>query len=265
MSLNKDLQNRLEKEFKPLGIAAFTNCCRTGCTHNYADDDFKWRKDGGITFIRLHLNGMNYQEEVTEAFAQYNDYKYLMDHWDEECKLIKKWTDVVGVMLTHIEKPKQKEKIGIYFTPLKLDPFPDESESELELKKLYVAGKWYDKEKIQIKIRELEQLGHEITHNWTICETEYHSTDDRLRANAIDDINGVKNADIVVVVMDDVKYTYRGTSHEVGAALALNKPVYLYCPDPDNTEWYQGCFSRHPCITLFRDWEDLKANLSDVA
>jgi nucleoside 2-deoxyribosyltransferase len=130
--------------------------------------------------------------------------------------------------------------------------------------KLYVAGKWYDKEKIQEKMRELEQLNHKITHNWTVCETEYNGESARLRANAIDDIDGVKNADIVVVIMDDAKYPYRGTSHEVGAALALDKPVFLYCPDPENTEWYRGCFSRHPCIKLFRTWDDVKKKLGKI-
>uniref|UniRef100_A0A6C0EK87 Nucleoside deoxyribosyltransferase n=1 Tax=viral metagenome TaxID=1070528 RepID=A0A6C0EK87_9ZZZZ len=128
--------------------------------------------------------------------------------------------------------------------------------------KLYIAGKWYDGKKIQNKMKELVALGHTITHDWTTSETTYTSAEFRMREDAISDINGVKNADVVIAIVDDNDYPYRGTSHEIGAALALGKPVMLYCPQPLVSAWCQTCFSRHPCITLFEKWTDIVNKLT---
>lgn len=121
--MNTDLQNRLTEVFRPLGIVAFTNCCRIGCTDTYEDDDtFKFRETKGIFFIRLHLDGMNYNPRPTQVWAQYEDFDYLMTHWDEECDLIKKWAKIVNVDV-EIQKPKSvKETIRIKFAKeLELD------------------------------------------------------------------------------------------------------------------------------------------------
>lgn len=92
MSLNTDLQERLQNEFEPNGIVAFTKCCRYGCTGNYGDDeDFEVRKDGGIYFIWLSLSCMNYRPLVDCVYASYDNNDYLMEHWEEECTMMKRW------------------------------------------------------------------------------------------------------------------------------------------------------------------------------
>ena len=43
-SLNKDLQSRLKEHFHPLGIVAYSNCCRFGCSGSYNEDDEQYLK-----------------------------------------------------------------------------------------------------------------------------------------------------------------------------------------------------------------------------
>jgi hypothetical protein len=123
MTLNLELQNKLKKEFKPLGIVAYSNCCRPGCTGTYEeDDDFKGRDDSGINYISLFLNGINYRQHPDKAYASYDNFKYLMANWIKERKLIKRWAEIVGVEVK-IKKPKSKKiAVEIIFSkPLNLE------------------------------------------------------------------------------------------------------------------------------------------------
>lgn len=57
---------------------------------------------------------------------------------------------------------------------------------------------------------------------------------------------GVQNADVVIALMDDPKYPYRGTLFELGVALGLNKRVFVVTPylkfDPENVFFHEVCF-----------------------
>ena len=132
--LNYELQERLKEEFKPKGIIAFTNCCRYGCTGNYGDmdDDFEVREDGGIYFFYLPLEGMNHKELVYYVYASYDSYDYLMNHWEKECDMIRRWADILNVTLTEIVKPKnENQAICIWFdTPLLLENYSDEEDED---------------------------------------------------------------------------------------------------------------------------------------
>lgn len=110
--------------------------------------------------------------------------------------------------------------------------------------KLYVAGKWSSKKEINQKIQELESMGHEITHNWT-------ANNDNKRLSSVLDIDGVKNADCIVAIMDDPEYPYRGTFCEIGCALGLGKHVYIYNPSLKTKE---VCFAHHPLVKVITDW-----------
>lgn len=101
--------------------------------------------------------------------------------------------------------------------------------------KIYVAGAF----KHKAAVGEVQQLlldtGHTITHDWT--SVEGHVTDKdgmvvaktpyQLRRDAEKDMGGVAAANAVVVVLNDATYAYRGTMAEIGAALALKKPVLV--------------------------------------
>jgi hypothetical protein len=97
--INAQLQQDLAAAFKPQGIVAYSNCCRLGCTGTYEEDDpdFKINEEGGICFIRLHLNGMNYDQNPRKVYAQYDSHEYLMQHWAAEEAKLDQWAAVVGL------------------------------------------------------------------------------------------------------------------------------------------------------------------------
>ena len=79
-SLNKDLQSRLKEHFHPLGIVAYSNCCRFGCSGSYNEDDenLQGRNDEGVYFIRLRTDGMNYTPHQTMVAAKYVNFEYVV-------------------------------------------------------------------------------------------------------------------------------------------------------------------------------------------
>ena len=96
--------------------------------------------------------------------------------------------------------------------------------------KVYVAGKWDQKACVRNVVSKLESYGHTITYRWFDIEHDNDCATDLRRTYADADIEGVRTADAVVLLMDDPAYAYRGTFTELGAALALDKPVHLYNP-----------------------------------
>ena len=97
--------------------------------------------------------------------------------------------------------------------------------------KIYLAGKFNDKSKLATYRDELLSLGHTITFDWISFEQNKHRPPNQLCINSSLDINGVVNAHVVIVVMDDPIYAYRGTFTELGAAFALNKHVIIMTPN----------------------------------
>ncbi len=101
--------------------------------------------------------------------------------------------------------------------------------------KIYVAGKWTNKERVSQIMRILESHGHEITFDWTAFESN------DFREGAIEDMRAIKRADaFYLVVSEDMK----GAWTEFGAALALGLPCYVqhegtYC---------NNIFLSHPLV-----------------
>ena len=134
MTLNEKLQQDFEAAFKPQGIVAFSNCCRLGCTGTYEEDDpdFKHNQDGGIFFIRLHLNGMNYNAQPKAVYAHYSNYQYLMQHWAAEEAKLDKWAWILGLQkgeYTINKPPNENTAIEITFEKqFQLEAEPEEDE-----------------------------------------------------------------------------------------------------------------------------------------
>jgi hypothetical protein len=128
--LNQQLQDELTKAFKPLGIVAFSNCCRCGCSGNYGDNhDFNLTERGGIYFFRLYLNGMNYYEDPQDVYVYYDDFQYLTEHWESEVSQIEQWASILGKTTEEytIYKPEDNNTcVRIHFhEPLSLEKVPD--------------------------------------------------------------------------------------------------------------------------------------------
>lgn len=136
---------------------------------------------------------------------------------------------------------------------------------------LYVAGKFDDRDEIHKKINAFREDGYKITHDWTQVEGlgDSSSSDNQSPYHAHVDLEGVKNANMVVMIMDDFKYAYRGSFTELGAALALHKRVLLYNPhhaekDPKKQSYsMSNVFYWHPYIIHFTEWDKLVAYLKD--
>ena len=119
--------------------------------------------------------------------------------------------------------------------------------------KIYLAGKWTDKETIRTHMDELEFNGHKITHDWTSYEADSNNAKSDM---AVKDVEGVKNADMVIILMTDPKYMYRGSFTELGVALGTGKAIYIICPD-EKAECRTNVFFHHPSITHLESWNQL--------
>lgn len=141
--------------------------------------------------------------------------------------------------------------------------------------KIYVAGKFgmgAELDAIRHVQTTLVAAGHSIAHDWTRVEgTAEQGTwpADRRRVFralcAKLDIDGVRAADAVVVLMDDCAYSYRGTWTEIGAALGLGKRIIIIAPAalrlsegmaPPLLQAATNCFFEHESIEHVDTLED---------
>jgi nucleoside 2-deoxyribosyltransferase len=86
--------------------------------------------------------------------------------------------------------------------------------------RVYVAGNWNKRKEIRALMDRLEEMGHTITHDWTSYERTYTSDHARNEDCALRDVEGVVGADLLIALLTEPDYAYRGTSSELGAALA---------------------------------------------
>jgi nucleoside 2-deoxyribosyltransferase len=90
----------------------------------------------------------------------------------------------------------------------------------------------------------LKDHGWERTFAWT---GEDGAGTDGLAAVAVKELQGVRDADVLVVLLPGGY----GTHVEIGAALALGKPVILHAPDRKTLETPYLCvFHYHPSVKL---------------
>jgi nucleoside 2-deoxyribosyltransferase len=91
---------------------------------------------------------------------------------------------------------------------------------------------------------ELKAHGWERTYTWTALDPA--KTDDFAEV-ALKEIAGVRDADVLIVLLPGGF----GTHVEIGAALALGKPVILHAPDQKTLETpYRCIFHHHPGVKI---------------
>jgi len=101
---------------------------------------------------------------------------------------------------------------------------------------VYVAGGFAFMSAIQEVQRALRDIGHQVTWDWTAVEKGPAEavTDAEWAHYSKLDLDGVRTADYVVVVLTDPEYAFQGTFCELGCALGLGKPVIIMdTVDPD--------------------------------
>jgi hypothetical protein len=114
---------------------------------------------------------------------------------------------------------------------------------------VYLAGEFHSPliPKYYERLSSIE--GVKITHNWTLER-------DKPREEAAQfDIEGVCSCHIFLAVMDNPTYPYRGTFTELGAALALGKPILLVSPETPYIDASSNCFFWHPSIFHLSSFE----------
>lgn len=90
--------------------------------------------------------------------------------------------------------------------------------------KIYVASKFENTLAVQIMHRVLREAGHEITHDWTVEDLAAENDPALAVRCAIDDVEGVEDADAVVLLMHP---NMKGAWVEFGIALARFIPIVV--------------------------------------
>ena len=99
---------------------------------------------------------------------------------------------------------------------------------EEENMKFYIASKLENYENVKKLSNFLKSAGWEHTYDWTVHGSVKETNIDTLKSVGQMEFDGVKNADVVIVLTPQG----RGTHVELGIALALNKFVYI-CHEDD--------------------------------
>lgn len=121
--------------------------------------------------------------------------------------------------------------------------------------RIYVAGKFSDKDLMHHYMTELTKLGHEITRDWTQSGSDTGSNE-QLANSALLDTEAIQKAYLVIAVLTDPKYAYRGTFTEIGYALGSCKKVIIVSPAGPDAYYRTNCFYHHPNILHVTNWED---------
>lgn len=87
----------------------------------------------------------------------------------------------------------------------------------------YIASKWENRFRVAELAKQLEALGHTISHKWFDIEAAYMQ-DAPVHARL--DFRGVKECTIFVALFD-LAWPYLNAYVELGIALGSDKPIYI--------------------------------------
>jgi nucleoside 2-deoxyribosyltransferase len=123
--------------------------------------------------------------------------------------------------------------------------------------RVFVSGKVGAEGEIRSLMRTLEKRGHELTFDWTLIEhlRPYERNKDASRSAAIQEVEGVRSADALVLVEHD-----RGVGMfvELGVAIALGKRAYVVSGESPRTMFYF-----HPLVRRVASFDELLAALDN--
>ena len=128
--------------------------------------------------------------------------------------------------------------------------------------KVYVAGKWQDREYIRRIHSLLKEQGHEITLDWTTHDFDSRgviATPKELAEIAIEDVKGALEANIFIGIMLQEHY-YKGLWVEFGICLSRDIPILIVGSHGDSC-----IFMNHPNVTKLDSLEELIECTSQMA
>jgi len=126
-------------------------------------------------------------------------------------------------------------------------------------KRFYISSQKDRSAQANALAEKLKARGWERTYTWTAHDGEGA---DGLAKVALLELEGVQKADVLIVLLPGGF----GTHVEIGAALALGKPVILHSPDQGTLERpYRCVFHHHPSVKrLISEVVDVYALLSHM-
>jgi nucleoside 2-deoxyribosyltransferase len=146
----------------------------------------------------------------------------------------------------------------------------------MNITKVYMAGGYLFHETIQKQIDELLMCCPHtitITFDWTRHDKNKLSQDNKYMVQEYNqqvsdkEIQGVLDADLVIVNITDAKYDFIGTFTELGIALGAKKRIWLICPfefDPESVKAHRNVFYSSSLIEKrFTKWSDVLEMLKD--
>jgi nucleoside 2-deoxyribosyltransferase len=111
-------------------------------------------------------------------------------------------------------------------------------------KRFYLSTQKDRASQAEALLEALKAEGWERTFDWV---GQGNIGPDRYADTATAELQGVREADVVIVLLPGG----RGTHVEIGAALALGKPVILHSPDRETLDTPYPCvFHYHPLVKL---------------
>lgn len=127
--------------------------------------------------------------------------------------------------------------------------------------RIYITGKWSDKELIKGYMYQLQKLGHTITHDWTNYIYDSNNTftksySDNKSDKAFKNVQGIAFSELTIIFISDDKDSFA----ELGVALGLLKDIYIICPD-ENNECRTNKFFHHPSIEHMKTWDECLSKL----
>lgn len=132
------------------------------------------------------------------------------------------------------------------------------SQSELAV---YLAARYSRKLEIKEKAKELENIGIKVTSRWLEEKADPDSNlndapDSLNRTVAIQDIEDIDKADVLILFTEDPEKEYRrgGRHFESGYAYGIDKPIITLGPRENVFHYIEKVIN----VEL---WDELKANL----
>lgn len=123
--------------------------------------------------------------------------------------------------------------------------------------KFYIASKLENYKQVRHLAQLLKNAGWIHTYDWTLHELGKETDIETLQDIGQKEVNGVKEADIVIVFVPQG----RGTHTELGMAIALNKCIYL-CHDDDT---YFKCDDNTSAFYWLSNVNHLIGNIEELA
>jgi hypothetical protein len=117
--------------------------------------------------------------------------------------------------------------------------------------RVYVAGRWSQKEYLKEIREKLSLMGHEVTSRWLDLEkTEYDVS--MKPQQALDDCHDVDTAQVLIAVFQPEVTGYQGTLFEIGLAMGIGLQVVVLGFIPHFVFYYLPTIRRYDSWDHFR-------------